>query len=436
MDNKPENPHLLYNPRRVALEVLNEVFGQSAYANIALDNALSNSSLAEIDRSFVTALTYGTISKKMLLDWYLQPFLKGKTKPWLHMLLLMTVYQILFMDKVPTSAAVDESVKLAKAQGGQQTANFVNAVLRNFSRADLPGKTPNFSIKYSIPDFLVQKFIGQFGKERAVAIFESLDEPSNVSLRLIDPKAADSVALQDTRPSEISPVGRVAEHGNFAATKEFKEGKITIQDETSQLAALALNAGPDDQVLDACAAPGGKTCQIAADLTGAGIVTACDLYSHKLRLIGANAKRLHVADKVRTIKFDAAKIDKKFPAETFDKILVDAPCSGLGLMRRKPDIKYRKEAADFANLQKIQLDILSSCAKTLKKNGIMVYSTCTLADEENFDAVKRFLDSHPDFEQINLVHEKPEIIRDGCIFITPEQFHTDGFFIAKFRKIS
>ncbi|MDR2976735.1 MAG: 16S rRNA (cytosine(967)-C(5))-methyltransferase RsmB [Streptococcaceae bacterium] len=427
---------MLFNPRRVALEVLDEVLGQEAYANIALDTALTNSNLSEVDRNFVTALVYGTISNKMLLDWYLQPFLKKKTKTWLHSLLILTAYQILFMDKVPTSAAVDEAVKLAKVMGGQQTGNFVNAVLRNFSRADLPEKTPNFSIKYSIPDFLVQKFIGQFGKERAVAIFESLNEPSHASIRIVDPEVLHSVSLRDTLPSEISPVGRYAEHRNFAATQEFNEGKITIQDDSSQLVAIELDAQPDDLVLDACAAPGGKSCQIASYLTGKGRLIAGDLYDHKLRLIEENAKRLHVSDKIQTIKADATKIDRQFPAGTFDKILVDAPCSGLGLMRRKPDIKYRRKATDFTDLQAIQLRILQSCALTLKKNGIIIYSTCTLADEENFDIVKLFLESHSDFEQVNLEHEKSEILRDGCIFITPEQFHTDGFFIAKFKKIS
>lgn len=433
--NRTENPHLQFNARRVALEALTDVFVKDAYANIVLDDLLEESQLSEIDRNFVTALVYGTISKKLLLEHYLKPFLKGKTKAWVRYLLEMTVYQLVFMDRVPTSAAVDEAVKLAKQQGGQQTANFVNAVLRNFSRANIEENPPkDFGTKYSIPDFLVQKLIKQLSKERAVKIFESLNEPSHVSLRVIDSEVRESVTLQDCRPSELSPVGMIAKSGNFSSTKEFREGKITIQDESSQLVAELLATEPSDKVLDACAAPGGKTCQIAQYLED-GKVTALDLYDHKLRLIQKNAKRLHVSDRIKTEKLDATKVNEHFGQEVFDKILVDAPCSGLGLMRRKPDIKYRKEATDFENLQKIQLGILSSCAESLKKNGIMIYSTCTLADEENFEVVSKFLTAHPDFVQIPLTHDKPEILKDGCIYITPEQFHTDGFFIAKFRKI-
>lgn len=435
VEEKIDNPHLQFNARRVALEALNEVFVKEAYASIALDNLLEESQLSELDRNFVTALVYGTISQKLLLEHYLSGFLQGKTKVWVKLLLQMTIYQIIFMDRVPTSAAVDEAVKLAKQQGGQTTANFVNAVLRNFSRAKLEENPPkDFGTKYSIPDFIVQKLIGQYGKERAVKIFESLNEPSHVSLRVVDPKARESVTLQDCKPSELSSVGLVAKSGNFAASKDFREGRITIQDESSQLVAQVLDAQADDLILDACAAPGGKSCHIASYLTGKGKVVAADLYDHKLRLIEQNAKRLHVSDKIETRKLDARNISRFYPAESFDKILVDAPCSGLGLMRRKPDIRYRKEAQDFVDLQEIQLSILSSCAESLKKNGIMVYSTCTLADEENFEVIQKFLASHPDFEQVEIQHEKSDIVKDGCILITPEQYHTDGFFIGKLRK--
>ncbi|MBB5887467.1 16S rRNA (cytosine(967)-C(5))-methyltransferase RsmB [Lactovum miscens] len=435
LEEKIENPHLQFNARRIALEVLTEVFVKDAYANIALDNLLEESQLSEVDRNFVTALVYGTISRKLLLEHYLDEFFHGKTKAWVKLLLQLTIYQIIFMDRVPTSAAVDEAVKLAKQQGGQTTANFVNAVLRNFSRAKIEENPPkDFGTKYSIPDFIVQKLIGQYGKEKAVKIFESINEPSHVGLRVIDPQARNSVTLQDCIPSELSPVGLVAKSGNFASTKDFREGKITIQDESSQLVAQVLDAGADDLVLDACAAPGGKTCHIASYLTGNGRVIAADVYDHKLRLIQHNAKRLHVLDKIEPVKLDSRKVSDKYSAETFDKILVDAPCSGLGLMRRKPDIRYRKGAGDFANLQEIQLSILSSCAESLKKNGIMVYSTCTLANEENFEVIQKFLVSHPDFEQVEIKHEKSDIVKDGCILITPEQYHTDGFFIGKLRK--
>ncbi|MFC4651307.1 16S rRNA (cytosine(967)-C(5))-methyltransferase RsmB [Lactococcus nasutitermitis] len=429
-----------HNPRRVALNTLNAVFNDEAYANIALDENLVVSRLSEIDRNLVTALVYGTISKKITLEWYLKPFVK-KSKKWVKNLLLLTIYQMIYMDKIPTSAAVDEAVKLAKKQGDPRLAGFVNGVLRNFSRTplrefdEIKSKNERLSIQYSMPEFLVKKFIKQFDFDRTVKILESLDKPSKASLRVNTAVATvDDVQMKFDKlvKSELSPVGLVADSGNFAKTLEFKSGWFTMQDETSQLVAPQLDITGTEEILDACAAPGGKTTHIATYLT-TGHITALDLYDHKLKLIEQNARRLQVADKIITEKCDATKISEHFTKE-FDRILVDAPCSGIGLIRRKPDIRYRKESSDFTNLQNIQLEILDSAAKHLTKSGIMVYSTCTIFDEENFDVVEKFLATHSDFEQVEIAHEKSDIITKGCVFITPDMYHTDGFFIAKFKK--
>jgi 16S rRNA (cytosine967-C5)-methyltransferase len=280
-----------------------------------------------------------------------------------------------------------------------------------------------------MPKMLLDKMVKQFDGKRTGEILESLETPSHVSLRKID----GTVEIANTRPSELTASALVAVSGNFAATDEFVSGKITIQDESSQLVAPQLELTGTENVLDACAAPGGKTTHMAQYLT-TGHITALDLYDHKLDLINQNAERQHAADKITTQKADATQIAETFGTETFDRILVDAPCSGIGLIRRKPDIRYRKENSDFADLQAIQLEILDSAAQSLKKNGIMVYSTCTIFDEENFDVVKMFLENHPEFEQVQISHEKESIITDGCIFITPEMYHTDGFFVAKFKK--
>ncbi len=421
------------NARRIALNILNDIFGNDAYANISIDRNLKDSDLSELDKSFVTAMVYGVVSKKVLLDWYILPFLKKPAKAWTQNLLRLTVYQVLFMDKVPTSAAVDEAVKIAKHQDGQTTANFVNAILRNFMRsgrsAEVADGPKDWETKYSMPKLLLDKMVRQFGGKRTGEILESLETPSHVSLRKIDP----NVEIAGTRPSELTGSALVADHGNFAASQAFKDGKITIQDESSQLVAPQMELEGEEQILDACAAPGGKTTHMATYLT-TGHITALDLYEHKLELIKQNAQRQHLADKITTKKLDATQIAESFEEATFDRILVDAPCSGIGLIRRKPDIRYRKESSDFANLQALQLEILHSAAQTLKKNGIMVYSTCTIFDEENFDVVQKFLETHQMFEQVEILHEKPEIITKGCIFITPEMYHTDGFFVAKFRK--
>ncbi|MCJ1971807.1 16S rRNA (cytosine(967)-C(5))-methyltransferase RsmB [Pseudolactococcus carnosus] len=433
------------NPRRVALSIINDVLNNNAYANIALNEKIKSENLTELDKNLVTNLVYGTISKKLTLDWYTKPYVK-KTKKWVKNLLAMTVYQIIYMDRIPTSAAVDEAVKIAKKQGDQRLSGFVNGVLRNFTRADfrsfdeISDSTEKLSIQYSMPIDLTKKFVKSFGFEKTVKIFRSIEEPSRASLRvnttLTDVTTEfNKLAREfDVELSEISPTGIVAESGHFADLLDFNDGLITIQDESSQLVATVLDAQPTDRILDACAAPGGKTVHIAEYLSEAGYIEALDLYDHKLRLIRQNAERLHQIEKIRLTKLDARQSFEKFGPDSFDKILVDAPCSGLGLIRRKPDIRYRKETTDFADLQKVQLDILENTCKTLVNSGIMVYSTCTIFDEENYQVIATFLAKHPEFEQVPLTHEKSDLVKNGCLFITPDAYHTDGFFIAKLRK--
>lgn len=433
------------NPRRVALSVINDVLNNNAYANIALNEKIKSENLTELDKNLVTNLVYGTISKKLTLDWYTKPYVK-KTKKWVKNLLAMTVYQIIYMDRIPTSAAVDEAVKIAKKQGDQRLSGFVNGVLRNFTRSDfrsfdeISDSTEKLSIQYSMPIDLTKKFVKSFGFEKTVKIFRSIEEPSRASLRvnttLTDVTTEfNKLAREfDVELSEISPTGIVAESGHFADLLDFNDGLITIQDESSQLVATVLDAQPTDRILDACAAPGGKTVHIAEYLSEAGYIEALDLYDHKLRLIRQNAERLHQIEKIRLTKLDARQSFEKFGPDSFDKILVDAPCSGLGLIRRKPDIRYRKETTDFADLQKVQLDILENTCKTLVNSGIMVYSTCTIFDEENYQVIEKFLAKHPEFEQVPLTHEKSDLVKNGCLFITPDAYHTDGFFIAKLRK--
>ncbi len=433
------------NPRRVALSIINDVLNNNAYANIALNEKIKSENLTELDKNLVTTLVYGTISKKLTLDWYTKPYVK-KTKKWVKNLLAMTVYQIVYMDRIPTSAAVDEAVKIAKKQGDQRLSGFVNGVLRNFTRSDLPSfdeisdSTQKLSIQYSMPIELTKKFIQNFGFEKTVKIFKSIEEPSKASLRvntsLTDVTTEFNKLAKEFEVSlsEISPTGIVAPSGHFSDLLDFNDGLITIQDESSQLVATVLDAQPEDKILDACAAPGGKTVHIAEYLSEKGHIEALDLYDHKLRLIQQNAERLHQIEKISLTKLDARKAFETFGPDYFDKILVDAPCSGIGLIRRKPDIRYRKEITDFDALQKIQLEILDNTCKTLLSSGIMVYSTCTIFDEENYQVIEKFLAKHPEFEQIPLTHERSDLVKNGCIFITPDAYQTDGFFIAKLRK--
>lgn len=425
------------NARKLARDILVEVLMGGAYANITLDAKLRAHSLKSEDKGLVSALVYGVLNKKALLDWYLEPFIQKKAKPGIAILLELTIYQICFMDRIPTSAAVDEAVKIAKYEGGQATGNFVNAVLRSFMRSTRKNERPkDWETCYSMPKLLLNKMVTQFGGARTGQILESLEVPSKASIRVNGGEEIRNQLLEtypELEPSELSPVGLVAKQGHFANTPEFKSGEYTLQDETSQLVAPMLELKGDEKVLDACAAPGGKSLHIASLLT-TGKVYACDLYEHKLKLIMENAERQALTDKIETRKADARRLSAQFPSVKFDRILVDAPCSGIGLIRRKPDIRYRKEASDFSALAALQLEILESASEVLAENGIMVYSTCTIFDQENFQVVEKFLLLHPEMEQLACQHEKTELIKDGCFFITPEQYLSDGFFIAKFKK--
>ena len=429
--------------RSLALAVLEDVFVNQAYSNIALNKHLKGSQLSAADKGLVTEIVYGTVARKLTLEWYLSHFIEDRDKldNWLYILLLLSAYQLRYLDKIPNHAVVNEAVELAKARK-KGSEKMVNAVLRRILREGWPDidsikrKNKRDSIAYSLPVWLVSKLKEEYGEERAQAIFESLLVRNKASIRMIDLSRKEEIkAVLEASDSPLAASGLVKEQGHFAGHDLFVKGAITIQDESSQLVAPTLDLQGDEQVLDACAAPGGKTAHIASYLTS-GKVMALDLYDHKLDLIQENAQRLGVADRVQTQKLDARKVHEFFGRDSFDKILVDAPCSGIGLLRRKPDIKYNKETADFASLQQIQLEILGSVCQTLRKGGIITYSTCTIVSEENFHVVEAFLESHPEFEQVKLEHECKDILKDGCILITPELYGSDGFFISQFRKIS
>jgi len=429
--------------RQVALEVLEEVFDQGAFSNIALNNALNKVQLSQQDKSLVTELVYGTVARKLTLEWYLSHLIEDRNKldSWLYILLLLSLYQMLYLDKIPNHALIHEAVELAKKRK-LGSDKFVNAILRRIERegvADvgtIKRKNKRYSIQYSTPVWLVKALIEEYGEERALAILASLFERNKASIRVTDLARKEELkGLLQAEDSLLAPSALVKNQGHFAGHELFTSGLITIQDESSQLVAPTLGIEGDERILDACSAPGGKTLHMASYLN-TGEIIALDLYEHKLQLIEEAATRLGLADKVQTKKLDAREVYQKFGKDAFDKILVDAPCSGIGLLRRKPDIKYNKENADFLSLQKIQLEILDSVCKSLRKGGIITYSTCTIFSQENSQVVSKFLEKHPNFEQVNLKHERKDILKDGCILITPELYGSDGFFISQFRRIS
>ncbi|MDT2755377.1 16S rRNA (cytosine(967)-C(5))-methyltransferase RsmB [Enterococcus pseudoavium] len=442
---------LRHSVRFTALEAIERINHGGAYSNLLLNELIQKNQVDGKDTALLTELVYGTISRQLLLTYQIEPFIKKakKVDPWVKRLLQLSLFQMLYLDRVPDHAIINEAVEIAKAKGNPGTGKFVNGVLRSIQREGVPSldliKDPleRLATEISLPKFLTEKFVAELGEAETRKLGLSLLEPSRVSARIdlrflsreeaIEALAEDGI---DARISELSPYGIVADKGFLAGSELFQNGWLTIQDESSMLVAQALQIEPGQKVLDACAAPGGKTTHIAALLNNEGSVTALDIHEHKLKLVRENAERLRVADTVVTKEMDARKVAETFDAESFDRILVDAPCSGLGLMRRKPDIKYQKQPQDFVQLPKIQLEILKSCAPALKSGGIMVYSTCTIARAENQQVVAEFLATQPDFEKIDLALEEKlqPAIREQMLILYPEMFMTDGFFICAMQK--
>ncbi|MBA0947889.1 16S rRNA (cytosine(967)-C(5))-methyltransferase RsmB [Enterococcus gallinarum] len=442
-----------YTVRFVALEALVRIERGGAYSNLLLRELMNQGRLNDKDGRLLTEMVYGTISRQLLLDYYLANFIKNakKVDPWVRSLLRLSLYQMLYLDKVPNHAILNEAVEIAKAKGNPGIGKFVNGVLRTIQREGVPAldqiKDPleRLAIEISMPLWLTERFVAQIGSDKTLELGLSLLVPSHASGRLdLQRITRNEAILQlqeegiEARESQLSPYGIVADKGFLAGSSLYHAGLLTIQDESSMLVAPALHIAPEHQVLDACAAPGGKTTHIASFLSAeaGGKVTALDIHPHKVKLITENAERLAVSEVVQAEVMDAREVAQHFEEQQFDRILVDAPCSGLGLMRRKPDIKYNKQAADLERLPEIQLAILESAAPTLKNSGIMIYSTCTIMLEENQAVVEAFLADHPEFERID-VSVNADIaanINDQMLTIYPQDFMTDGFFISCLRK--
>ncbi|ATO46207.1 hypothetical protein C5L30_001579 [Companilactobacillus farciminis] len=435
------------NPRELAVEALTRVFKNKAYSNIEINNILKNSDMSDADKRLMTNIVYGVIQHKYVLEYQLEPYLKDKKLDlWLDLLLQTAIYQLSYLDKIPEHAVLNESTEIAKQKANRGAGNLVNAVLRNFQRhgaREMSGKDSVYDLSkfYSVPRWLVQLFIDQQGLDKTKEILKSINQPSHVSIRVNTNKTTVKdlqKTLQskgfDVKPSKISSVGLICESGNLVNTDEFRDGLYTIQDESSMLVAPALDLLPDSRVLDACAAPGGKTTHIASYIKD-GEVTALDIHKHKTKLIRDNSQRMGYSDIISTGAIDARKA-KDVLNTTFDRILVDAPCSGLGLIRRKPELRYFRQEEDLMNLQRVQLQILDSMVDLLEVNGKLVFSTCTFDDEENEAVVKKFLADHKNFELEPVKHEAvmDKSVKDGMLKVLPSDYFTDGFFIATFVR--
>ena len=442
------------NVREIALDLLTTIEKNQSYSNLLLNTTIEKNELSAKDVGLLTELTYGTLQRKMALDFYLNPFIKDNKKlaDWIHHLLRLTLYQMVYLDRIPDRAAIYEAVDIAKKRGHKGIASLVNGVLRSIQRKGLPSlneiSDPNkrLAMETSHPEWLVTRWVNQFGFDKTKEMCEiNLTAPmqtARVNLTKISRDECVALLEEDGFQIEKSPIIPEAIRclkGNLASTISFKYGMFTIQDESSMLATYALGAEKDEFVLDACAAPGGKSTHIAEKMNNTGEVISVDLHQHKVRLINDNARRLGL-ENIKTSVSDSRHLQDKFKNVLFDRILLDAPCSGLGVMRRKPDMKYTKTEKDVERLSTIQQDLLKSVSPLLKKGGILVYSTCTVDKEENENTVLKFLENNPDFEpDLTFKDRMPEAVQP---FITgydlqvfPQDFGSDGFYIAVLKKV-
>ena len=439
--------------RKIAFNTIYRVLHDEAYSALALSSAIKDNNLSKLDASFLSHLVYGVIERKILLDYIISQYSKIKPKKIENKTLIileMGVFQLLFMDKVPSSAAVNESVKLSKKVGAYKSSGFINAVLRNLVRNDLKYNLPSkkdalkfLSVKYSCPEFLVEKWLKQYGEKNTIAVLEGLADRPPLTIRVNTLKTTkedlkNSLEKEGVEVSEVdflSNALNVDNTGSIEALTSFKNGEFYVQDSASQLCCEMLDAKEGMTVCDVCSAPGGKSLYTAIKMNNSGRVYSYDLFEHKIKLIKDSAKRLSV-DIIEAKVRDAQSNEISLPK--CDRLICDVPCSGFGIIRRKPEIRYKK-ATIVDNLPQLQYSILCTNAESLSIDGMLVYSTCTLCDEENASVVDRFLREHPDFvpQPLELPSGFKRFIDEPEHMLTllPCKGMTDGFFIAKFRKV-
>ncbi|MFD1031020.1 16S rRNA (cytosine(967)-C(5))-methyltransferase RsmB [Metaplanococcus flavidus] len=442
-----KNKKLHGNVRDAAFSILWAVENKQAYSNLLLHQTIESYGISAKNRGLLTEITYGTLQHQLTLDYYLEPFLKGKVEPWVKTLLRMSLYQIVYLDRVPSHAVIHEAVEIAKRRGHGGVASLVNGVLRSVQRSGvrsfnvIADPIEKISIETSHPVWMIKRWAEQFGLEKTREMALENNKIPSQTVRVNTVKATvdeviemlESEGLEAVR-SKIIPECLVVTGGQPARTTTFDKGFITIQDESSMLPSYALQLEPGMKVLDMCAAPGGKSTHIAEKLENKGMLFSMDLHPHKVKLIQESADRLGHSV-IATEVGDGKKSVERFGKEQFDRILVDAPCSGLGVIKRKPDIKYTKKEEDFNRLQEIQIELMDQAAELLKPGGILVYSTCTVDNMENRGTAERFLKNHPEMEKIQaLLPEALGIKHTGFVQVFPQDFGSDGFFIAAFRK--
>lgn len=439
------------NSRILAVKIIDEVLYNNAYSNILLRTELNKSKLNDKDKGLVTEIVYGTIKYKYSIDKILNHYLKNginKVDKKVLNILRISIYQLEYLDKVPSFAAVNEAVEMAK-KVSQGASKLVNGVLRNYLRNkdikyyDDKDTLDKLSFLYSFPKELIKIFITQYGEEIGEKILQGLNKIPDITVRVNNLKSSYEEVMNkltefgyEVEEGEICPEAiRIIKGRNIEDNPLFNAGCITVQDESAMLVAPSMNLKPNMYIVDLCSAPGGKTTHIGEIMNNTGQILAFDIHEHKLNLIKNNAERLGV-NNIKCDILDATVFNEQL-VDKADRVLMDVPCSGFGIIRKKPEIKWNKSLKDVNSIIKIQKDILINGSKYVKKDGFLIYSTCTLNKRENEENINWFIKKFPQFavEPLffgnldNIIYDKK-----GMMTILPND-NMDGFFIAKLRRL-
>ena len=449
------------NTRELILGILMEVTKEGSYSHLVIRSVLDKYQyLEKKERAFITRVSEGTIQYMIELDYIINQFSKvkvNKMKPVIRNILRMSVYQLKYMDSVPDSAVCNEAVKLAKRKGFGSLSGFVNGVLRNISRNLSTITYPDgqkdqiqyLSVRYSMPEWIVRQWINDYGMEQTVSVLQAFLQETPVTIRTnllkITPEALEKRLKEEGVTAEkmvcadmpeLNYAFMISGFDHLNALSSFREGLFYVQDVSSMMAAHLADPKPGDQVLDLCAAPGGKSLHAADKMRNQGCVEARDLTEYKVDLIRENVQRAGVSCVVPKVK-DAEQLDAEWIGKA-DVVIADLPCTGYGVIGRKPDIKYYASKEKEEELVRIQRAILANAASYVKPGGTLLYSTCTVNRKENSENAAWFLEQFP-FEAVSLDELLPDELKSGetakgQLQLIPGVHKTDGFFLAKFRK--
>ncbi|MDU4859523.1 MAG: 16S rRNA (cytosine(967)-C(5))-methyltransferase RsmB [Terrisporobacter othiniensis] len=439
------------NAREIAYKVLLDIEKNKNYSNMAINKHFKDVKLSNQDRGLATEIIYGVIENKYYIDYMIDKLSKVKTNKmeiYVKTLLRMGIYQIMFLNSISDYAAVNETVNLAKKKNSK-VSGFINGILRNVIRQKetigeikIKDDIDYLAVKYSYDKWMIRNWMIHFGKDFTKELLEANGQRPSIYLRtntlkITRDELIEKLEQQNVKASKVHVVDEAIKVENLKDIENnvlYKEGLFTIQDISSMLVGKVMNPKEKSLVLDVCSAPGGKTTHIATLMKNTGQVVSRDIYEHKLKLIKASSKRLNLTN-VDVQEFDGLSLDKDSIGK-FDYVLADVPCSGLGIIRRKPEIKY-KEKEEFRDLPPIQKKILENASKYVKKGGTLIYSTCTIQDNENIDVINEFLQKNKNFELAPIDEVKVDLDNQekGYMKIYPNVHGMDGFFISKLIRV-